>query len=227
MRILIIEDDALLADGLAKNLRQSGHAVDWVDSAERAMLAVGAEAFDLIVLDIGLPRMDGFEMLRKLRSGDRYVPVIVVTARDAVSDRVQGLDLGADDYLVKPFAFEELEARVRALVRRRGVPTGPRIACGPLVLDLVARQATVNGQPIELTVREWAIMELLVGNAGAALSKERIIQSLSGWDDPLSANAIEVYVSRLRAKLEPYDIHIRTVRGFGYRLDKPRETGAT
>jgi two-component system OmpR family response regulator len=223
MRILIVEDDALLADGLSRTLRQSGHAVDWVDSAERALLALEGEAFDLVILDVGLPGMDGFEMLRRVRQSEKYVPVIVVTARDAVGDRVHGLDLGADDYLVKPFAVEELEARVRALIRRRGTPTGPKISCGPLTLDLVARTALVRDVPIEFTGREWAIVELLATQPGVALSKERIIQSLSTWDERLSPNAIEVYVSRLRAKLEPFGIDIRTVRGYGYRLDKPRE----
>ena len=223
MRLLIVEDDAMLADGLARSLRQSGYAVDWVDSAERAQLAVEHETFDLVVLDVGLPGIDGFELLRRLRRGEHYVPVIVVTARDAVSDRVRGLDLGADDYLVKPFAFEELEARVRALIRRGRTPTTPRLAFGPLVLDLVARDARVGGEPLDLTAREWALMELFVTQPGVALSKERIVQSLSSWDEKLSHNAIEVYVSRLRAKLEPAGVSIRTVRGFGYLLETPRE----
>ena len=151
------------------------------------------------------------------------MPVIVVTARDAVTDRVRGLDLGADDYLVKPFAFEELEARVRALIRRGRTPTTPRLTFGPLVLDLVARDARVAGEPLELTAREWALMELFVTQPGVALSKERIVQSLSSWDEKLSHNAIEVYVSRLRSKLEPAGVSIRTVRGFGYLLETPRE----
>ena len=159
MRLLIVEDDPMLADGLARSLRQSGYAVDWVDSAERAQLAVAHETFDLVVLDVGLPGIDGFELFRRLRKAEHYVPVIVVTARDAVSDRVRG-DLGADDYLVKPFAFEELEARVRALIRRGRTPTTPKLAFGPLVLDLVARDARVAGEPLELTAREWALMEL-------------------------------------------------------------------
>jgi two-component system OmpR family response regulator len=222
MRILIVEDDAMLADGLARSLRQSGYAVDWLDTAERAMLAVGHEAFDLVILDVGLPGMDGFEMLRRLRRAERYVPVIVVTARDAVSDRVRGLDLGADDYLVKPFASEELEARIRALIRRGHTPTSPQLAFGPLTLDLVSRTARVSGQPVDLTAREWAILELFVTQPGVALSKDRIVQSLSSWDERLSPNAVEVYVSRLRAKLEQAGLRIRTVRGFGYLLETPR-----
>jgi len=222
MRLLIVEDDTLLADGLARSLRQSGYAVDWVESAERALLAVEHESFDLVILDLGLPGIDGFDMLKRLRRAERYVPVIVVTARDAVADRVRGLDLGADDYLVKPFATEELEARVRALIRRGHTPTTPQLTLGPLTLDLVGRQARVSGEPLELTAREWAIVELLVTQPGVALSKERIVQSLSSWDEKLSHNAVEVYVSRLRAKLEPAGLRIRTVRGFGYVLEPPR-----
>jgi two-component system, OmpR family, response regulator len=222
MRLLIVEDDALLADGLARSLRQSGYAVDWVESAERALLAVEHESFDLVILDLGLPGIDGFDMLKRLRRAERYVPVIVVTARDAVAERVRGLDLGADDYLVKPFATEELEARVRALIRRGHTPTTPQLTLGPLTLDLVGRQARVSGEPLELTAREWAIVELLVTQPGVALSKERIVQSLSSWDEKLSHNAVEVYVSRLRAKLEPAGLRIRTVRGFGYVLEPPR-----
>jgi two-component system, OmpR family, response regulator len=224
MRILVVEDDVLLADGLTRNLRDAGHAVDWVDSGERALLALDAERFELVVLDIGLPGMDGLELLRRVREGERYVPVILVTARDAVSDRVKGLDLGADDYLVKPFAIEELEARVRVLMRRvGGGARAPRVTIGPMMLDLAARTASAAGNAIDLTGREWSILELLAAQPGVAFSKERIIQSLSTWDDSLSPNAIEVYVSRLRSKLEPYGLGIRTVRGFGYRLDPPHD----
>ena len=221
MRILIVEDDALLADGLTRSMRDSGHAVDWVDNGERALQALGGERFDLVILDVGLPGLDGFEVLRRIRSAEPYVPVIVVTARDAVSDRVHGLDLGADDYLVKPFAIEELEARVRMLMRRTTGGLAPRVTVGPLELDLVGRIATAGGQALELTGREWSIAELLATQPGVALSKERLIQTLSTWDESLSPNAIEVYVSRLRAKLEPYGLRIRTVRGYGYRLDRP------
>ena len=212
----------MLADGLARSLRQAGYAVDWVDSAERAQLAVEHETFDVVLLDIGLPASDGFEWLRQLRKNERYVPVIVVTARDAVAERVRGLDLGADDYLVKPFSVDELEARVRALIRRGRVPTAPRVALGALSLDLVAREARVHGELLDLTAREWAIMELFVTQPGVALSKDRIVQSLSSWDEKLSHNAIEVYVSRLRTKLESAGVRIRTVRGFGYMLETPR-----
>jgi two-component system, OmpR family, response regulator len=224
MRLLIVEDDALLADGLARTLRRAGHAVDCVEDAERGWLALEMESFDLVILDLGLPGADGFELLRRLRQAERYVPVIVATAREAITDRVRGLDLGADDYLVKPFAIEELEARVRALIRRRAVMTAPEFRCGELALDLVARAARVKGEPVELTRREWAILELLVTQIGVAIAKERLVQSLSSWEDRLTANAVEVYVSRLRSKLESARVRIRTVRGYGYILEPPLES---
>jgi len=219
VRLLIVEDDALLADGLARTLRRSGHTADCVTSAERALLALEHDAFDVVLLDLGLPGSDGFELLARLRRGGNTVPVIVISARDALGDRVRGLDLGADDYLVKPFELEELEARVRALIRRRATPVTPQLAFGRLTLDLVAREARVDGERVELTPREWAIMELFVTQPGVALAKERMVQSLSSWDDALSANAVEVYVSRLRAKFEPAGLRIRTVRGYGYMLE--------
>jgi two-component system OmpR family response regulator len=219
MRLLIVEDDAMLADGLARTLRRSGHTADCVTSAEHAALALEHDAFDVMLLDLGLPGSDGFELLARLRRRGNTLPVIVITARDALTDRVRGLDLGADDYLVKPFELEELEARVRALIRRRATPVTPQLAFGRLTLDLVAREARVDGERVELTPREWAIMELFVTQPGVALAKERMVQSLSSWDDALSANAVEVYVSRLRAKFEPAGLRIRTVRGYGYMLE--------
>jgi two-component system OmpR family response regulator len=219
MRILIVEDDALLADGLARSLGRAGHAVDCVGDAERAWLALQGEAFDLVILDLGLPGRDGLELLRRLRQNERYVPVIVATAREAVPDRVRGLDLGADDYLVKPFAVEELEARVRALIRRRIIPIAPEYRCGALRLDLVARQARIGEEPVELTGREWSLLEILITQPGVAVAKERFVQSLSSWDDRLTPNAVEVYVSRLRAKVERAGVRIRTVRGYGYLLE--------
>jgi len=223
MRLLIVEDDALLADGLARTLRRSGHAVDRVEDVERGWLALETESFDLVILDLGLPGADGFELLRRLRQMERYVPVIVATAREAITDRVRGLDLGADDYLVKPFAIEELEARVRALIRRRAVMTAPEFRCGELGMDLVGRVARVKGEPVELTRREWAILELLVTQMGVAIAKERLVQSLPSWEDRLTANAVEVYVSRLRSKLESARVRIRTVRGYGYILEQVGE----
>ena len=219
MRFLIVEDDALLADGLSRTLRAGGHTADCVANAEHAALALKNEAFDVVLLDLGLPGMDGFELLARLRRGGNTVPVIVISARDALGDRVRGLDLGADDYLVKPFERAELEARVRALIRRRATPVAPQLRFGRLALDLGAREARVDGERVELTPREWAIMELFLTQPGVALAKERIVQSLSSWDDSVSANAVEVYVSRLRAKFESAGLRIRTVRGFGYMLE--------
>jgi two-component system OmpR family response regulator len=228
MRLLIIEDDAPLASGLRRMLEAEGHAVDVTDRGEDAVLAAAHERFDLVILDIGLPRMDGFEVLRRLRSAasansEPPMPVLVLTARDAVEDRVRGLDLGADDYMVKPFALPELTARVRALLRRSQAHGGPRIVHGPLALDTVARRAFLRGEPLELAAREWAVLEVLLAKVEKIVSKEAIIQAVAGWGDELSPNAIEVYVSRLRAKLEPAGIRIRTVRGFGYMLEEFRE----
>jgi two-component system OmpR family response regulator len=227
MRLLIVEDDAPLASGLRRILEAEGHAVDVTSRGEQAVLAASQERFDLVILDIGLPQMDGFEVLRRLRagSGDRNgpMPVLVLTARDAVEDRVHGLDLGADDYMVKPFAMPELTARVRALLRRSQAHGGPRIVHGPLALDTVARRAFLRNEPLELAAREWAVLEVLLGKVEKIVSKEAIIQAVAGWGDDLSPNAIEVYVSRLRSKLEPAGIKIRTVRGFGYMLEEFKE----
>ena len=224
MRLLIVEDDAPLASGLRRILEAEGHAVDVTERGEDAMLAASHERFDLVILDVGLPQMDGFEVLRRLRAGGKSgpMPVLVLTARDAVDDRVRGLDLGADDYMIKPFAIPELTARVRALLRRSQAHGGPRIVHGPLALDTVARRAFLRGEPLELAAREWAVLEVLLAKVEKIVSKEAIIQAVSGWGDDLSPNAIEVYVSRLRAKLEPAGIKIRTVRGFGYMLEEHR-----
>ncbi|HEX7054842.1 MAG TPA: response regulator transcription factor [Burkholderiales bacterium] len=227
MRLLIVEDDAPLASGLRRILEAEGHAVDVTARGEEAVLAASHERFDLVILDIGLPQMDGFEVLRRLRAqagpGNGPLPVLVLTARDAVDDRVRGLDLGADDYMVKPFAMPELTARVRALLRRSQAHGGPRIVHGPLTLDTVARRAFLKGEPLELAAREWAVLEVLLGRVEKIVSKEAIIQAVAGWGDELSPNAIEVYVSRLRAKLEPSGVRIRTVRGFGYMLEEYKE----
>ena len=223
MRLLVVEDDASLADGLCRALRQSGHAVDAVTSGEHALFALENEVFDVVILDLGLPGIDGLEVLRRLRREDWHVPVIVLTARDTVADRVRGLDLGADDYLVKPFAFEELEARIRVVSRRARPALGPSFTQGALVIDFAAREARTDAERIDLTGREWALLELFLMNRGVALSKSRIIQSLSSWDANLTPNAIEVYVSRLRNKLEPHGLRVRTVRGFGYLLEQGGE----
>jgi two-component system OmpR family response regulator len=223
MRILIVEDDAALARGLARILESEGYAVDTVTRGEQALLATRHERFDLVILDIGLPGMDGFEVLRRLRAVPDPAPVLLLTARDALDDKVRGLDLGGDDYVAKPFAMSELVARVRALIRRSQARAGPKVVHGPLVLDSVARRAYLSGAPLELAAREWAVLEVLLARSGRIVSKDSIIQAVVGWGDDLSANAIEVYISRLRAKLEPAGVRIRTVRGFGYMLEEPEE----
>ena len=220
MRILIVEDDPSLANGLARILQGEGFAVDLSPRGEEALRAASSEKFDLMILDIGLPSIDGFEVLQSMRTAGNKTPVLVLTARDTVVDRVQGLDLGADDYMAKPFAMPELTARVRALVRRSQAHGSPKIVHGPLTLDTVARRAYLEGKPLELAGREWAVLEVLLGRVEKIISKESIIQSIAGWDDDLSPNAVEVYISRIRAKLEPSGIRIRTVRGFGYMLEE-------
>jgi len=219
LHILIVEDDASLAQGLSRILEGEGYAVDVSSSGEQAIRAAQGLAFDLLILDLGLPGMDCFQTLQCLRSSGQRMPVLVLTARDAVDDRVRGLDLGADDYMTKPFAMPELTARVRALIRRSQALVGPRIVHGPLTVDTVARRAFLSEQTLELPAREWAVLEVLLGRVEQVVSKERIIEAVARWDEELSSNAIEVYVSRLRAKLEPAGIRIRTVRGFGYMLE--------
>jgi len=223
MRILIVEDDSTLGSGLVRILQAEGYAVDLMPRGEQAVLAAERERFDLVILDVGLPGIDGFEVLRRLRGGAQRMPVLVLTARDTVDDRVHGLDLGADDYMAKPFAMPELAARVRALIRRSQAQTGPRVVHGPLALDTVARRAFLRGAPLDLAAREWAVLEVLLARVERIVSKESIIQAVASWGDELSPNAIEVYVSRLRGKLEPAGIRIRTVRGFGYMLEEYAE----
>ena len=218
VRLLIVEDDTSLATGLTRALANEGYDVSATGNGEEALERIRSEPYDLLVLDIGLPGIDGFEVLRRLRAGGYALPVLILTARDAVDDRVRGLDLGADDYMPKPFALPELAARVRALGRRGRGQVGPRIVHGPLVLDTAARRAWLNGEPLEMAAREWSVLQVLLERVERTVSKEAIIESVAGLSDDLSLNAIEVYVSRLRAKLEPAGIRIRTVRGFGYML---------
>jgi len=219
-RLMIVEDDGSLAAGVARALGLEGYAVEHVDTGEKALTRMTDEAFDLLVLDIGLPGIDGFEVLRRLRLSGHAMPVLVLTARDAVGDRVHGLDLGADDYMTKPFALPELAARVRALIRRGQAGSGPRTVHGPLELDRAARRAFLDGSPLDLAAREWAVLQILLEKVEKVVSKESFIESLTNWEEDLSSNAIEVYISRLRAKLEPAGIRIRTVRGFGYMLEE-------
>ncbi|MFN8695193.1 MAG: response regulator [Burkholderiales bacterium] len=221
MRILIAEDDQLLADGLTRALRAAGYATDCVNTGGAADTAVSTQAFDLIILDIGLPGMDGLEVLQRLRARKVRTPVMILTALDGVSHRVKGLDLGADDYLVKPFSLEELEARVRALTRRAGGQVTGLVEVGRLSFDPVNRAAMIDGSPLELSARETALLEILLSRAGRVVSKDNLIDLLCQWGEEVSANAVEVYVHRLRKKIEAADVALRTIRGLGYTIDKP------
>ena len=223
MRLLIVEDDPLLADGLARSLRQVGFATDTATNGESADHMLVSQAYDLVILDLGLPKFDGLEVLRRLRrrqSPAAAVPVLILTARDGLEDRVKGLDLGADDYMTKPFELPELEARVRALVRRGKFGSSARLVHGRLAFDTVGRQALIDDAPLELSAREVSVLESLLVRAGRVVSKEQIADQLTGWGEEVGPNAIEVYVHRLRKKLEPARVKIRTVRGLGYMLEK-------
>ena len=195
--------------------------MDALPSAEKAEAALRDESFDLAIVDLGLPGADGMELVRRLRRRGAALPLLILTARDTLEDRVTGLELGADDFMVKPFQLPELVARVRALIRRSRSVLSSEIDHGPLKMDLARRSASLAGQPVDLTGREWSILECLLLHAPRVVSKDKLLQSISDWDSELTQNAIEVYVSRLRYKLEPGGIRIRTVRGIGYRLDEP------
>ena len=220
MRILVAEDDAILADGLTRTLRQTGHAVDWVKTGLEADSALDTDRFDLAILDIGLPKKSGLDVLRTLRGRNSRMPVLILTALDGVHDRVRGLDAGADDYLAKPFELVELEARVRALSRRGLAGSRAMLNHGLLAYDPIARAARLNGDPIELSAREMSVLEIFLQRAGRPVSKEQLVSHLCEWGEEVSGNAIEVYVHRLRKKLEPGGVRIATVRGLGYRLEK-------
>ncbi len=224
MRLLLVEDDVMVASGIKLGLSDAGYAVDWVGSAERALEVTQNEAFDIAVVDIGLPGMDGLALTERLRRAGHAMPVLILTARDALQDRVQGLDMGADDYMIKPFELPELLARLRALLRRSQAATSATLSFGPLELDTAQRLACIRlgadtTQPIELGPREWTVMEYLLLQAPKPANKDKLLQALTGWDKEITPNAVEVYISRLRGKLEPHGIALRAIRGFGYRLE--------
>ncbi len=221
MRILIIEDDELVASGLKQGLLQQGYTVDVAISAEMAETFVAAEPFDMALVDIGLPKADGLHFIRQLRSRGNHLPVLVLTARESMEDTIRGLDAGADDYMTKPYRLPEVAARMRALIRRSNAVTDACLRHNGLSLDTATRTASLDGEALELTNREWAILEMLLMASPAVVSKEKLVQSLAGWDKDITANAIEVHVSRLRNKLATGNIVIRTVRGIGYRVDAP------
>jgi DNA-binding response OmpR family regulator len=218
MRILVVEDDPLLADGLQAGLRQAGFDVDLALDGVAANLALGTHDYAAVVLDLGLPRLGGLDVLKKLRAGASVVPVLILTARDRVEDRIKGLDSGADDYVVKPVDLGELAARLRALVRRSKGEAAPVLQVGALRLDPAARQVTFRGERVELQAREFAMLHELMLNAGRVLSREQLVERLYAWGEEIESNAIEVHVHHLRRKLAPEVI--RTVRGVGYLMPR-------
>jgi DNA-binding response OmpR family regulator len=219
MRILVVEDDRLMASGIKQGLAQAGYTVDLAHSAEAAEASLRDECFDLAVVDIGLPQADGLSLIRRLRAGGNAMPMLVLSARSSMEDTVSGLDIGADDYMSKPFRLPELIARIRALIRRAHSIATACLRHEGLRLDTRSRTATLDEQPLDLTNREWAILESLLLTSPGVVSKDRLVQSLAGWDKDITPNAVEVHVSRLRAKLAAGQIEIRTVRGIGYRID--------
>jgi two-component system, OmpR family, response regulator len=231
MRVLLVEDDRLLGDGIKAGLGQAGFVVDWVQDGVAADLALRTGAPDTVVLDLGLPRLSGIELLRRMRNAGSNVPVLIVTARDALEDRVQGLDAGADDYLVKPFALEELAARVRALIRRAAGAAAPALAVGDIVLDPAGREVRRRGARVELAAREFALLHALMLHAGRVQTRDQLAERLYGWGEEIESNAIDVHMHHLRRKLGADAF--RTVRGVGYVMPKddggaaerPRRTG--
>ncbi|MBI4756653.1 MAG: response regulator [Betaproteobacteria bacterium] len=221
MRILLVEDDPLLGEAVRQGLLQEGFTVDWVRDGQEADGALATDEFSLLILDLGLPRLDGMTLLRRLRARGRALPVLILTARDTILDKVTGLDAGADDFLVKPVDLDELAARARALLRRASGRAQPAICHGELCLEPLARRVTVGGQPVELSAREFAILQTLLENAGRVLTRPQIEQSLYGWGEGVESNAVEVHIHHLRRKLG--NGFIRTLRGVGYVVERPAE----
>ncbi len=222
MHVLLVEDDAVLADGLTRVLQGHGMQVEVLGNGTQADALLQHAEVAVAVLDIGVPGIDGFEVVRRLRARGSAIPVLLLTARDAIEDRVRGLELGADDYLVKPFATAELVARIKALARRN-TPKPAVLALGRLTLDTDAKRARIGERVIDLSVREWAVLEYLLQHGARVVSKQQIIDAILPWGDDLTLNAVEVYVSRLRLKIADAGVNIRTIRGFGYMLEQSGE----
>lgn len=219
MKLLLVEDDETLGEAVVLSLRQNGFEADWARDGIHASHACENYAYDAILLDLGLPRREGLEVLHGLRKRDTRVPVMILTARDSVEDRVRGLDAGADDYLLKPFALDELQARVRALIRRASGKAASETRIGRLRFDTAQRQAWIDDTQLVLSAREISVLEMLLKQAGRVIAKEAIIDRLSGWDEGLGDNAVEVYIHRLRRKLGASGVAIRTLRGLGYMIE--------
>lgn len=217
MRLLLAEDDTLLGDGIRTGLNQEGYTVDWVQDGLAADIALKTESYELMVLDLGLPKMTGIEVLKKLRMRKDDLPVLILTARDTVDDRVEGLDAGADDYLIKPFDLDELAARLRALLRRHSGRASSEIVHGDIILDPASHAVSQNGEPVEISPREFAILHMLLEKKGKVLSRARLEESLYSWEEEIGSNAIEVHIHHLRKKLGQK--LIRTIRGVGYIID--------
>jgi DNA-binding response OmpR family regulator len=220
MRLLLVEDDHLLGDGIQAGLEQAAFGVDWVKDGVAADLALNGGQYAAVVLDLGLPRLSGLELLQRMRAAGNKVPVLILTARDAIEDRVRGLDSGADDYMVKPFDLHELAARLRALVRRSSGEAAPLLRIGDVALDPAARRATLMGRAVELSAREFALLHVLMLNAGHVLSREQLGERLYSWGEEVESNAIDVHIHNLRRKLAPE--LIRTVRGVGYLMPRDK-----
>jgi len=219
MRLLLVEDDEMIGRAMRQGLDAAGFVVDWVTDARAAELALANGVYDLALLDLGLPGKDGMALLRELRGRRESLPVLVVTARDAVADRIAGLNEGADDYVLKPFDLDELVARVRALLRRRAGSAGPLLECGGLLLDPVNREVRLQGEPVALSAKEFALLETLMQRPGAVLSRERLEDAVYGWEREVGSNAVEVHLHNLRRKLGAGVI--RNVRGVGYKVVQP------
>ncbi len=220
MRILLVEDDSILGNATSVYLRNNGYAVDWVQDGKQADLALHEDLYEVVILDLGLPQMDGLSVLKRLRARKLDTSVIILTARDALEDRIAGLDLGADDYLIKPIKLPELAARLRVQIRRKHAISAATIEYSPLTLHIKERLVTYLGEPFALSPREFSLLETLLIRVGKVVSKESLLGNISDWDDSLGSNAIEVYMHRLRKKLLQVGIEVRTVRGLGYLLEK-------
>jgi len=217
MRVLLVEDDTLLGEGLHTGLKQDGYAVDWMQDGQMAETALNIEHFDILILDLGLPKQDGLQLLKKLRHKDNPIPVLILTARDSLDDRIKGLDVGADDYMVKPFDLEELNARMRALLRRSAGRSAPKLEHSNLTLDPAAHEVIFNGTTLDLPPKEFAVLQTLLENIGRVISKTKLQEALYSWEQDVASNALEVHVHHLRKKLGSH--FIRTIRGVGYIIE--------